>query len=181
MQFDKTSTTSEKLNLSRRIFISSAVFKYPTLKLSELTKLPVANIANNDSLLFMWTTNPHLENAIKLCNGWGFEYKTIAFIWNKMIHNPGKYTLSNCELSLVFKRGKIPQPRGARNIQQLISVPRQAHSVKPIEILNNITAMFPTQKKIELFARQKNKGWDSWGLDMFKYNPDEFILEQELA
>lgn len=26
-----------------------------------------------------------------------------------------------------------------------------------------ITKMFPTQNKIELFARQKVDGWDSWG------------------
>jgi len=181
LQFDKTSTTKENLDLSRKIFISSAAFKYPTLKLIELCKLPLSNIIKDDCLLFMWATNPQLENAIKLGNAWGFEFKTVAFIWNKMNHNPGQYTLSNCELCLVFKHGKIPTPRGARNIQQLISIPRQAHSAKPIEVLNNISSMFPTQKKIELFARQKNKGWDSWGLDMFKYNSNDFQLEQELA
>ena len=26
--------------------------------------------------------------------------------------------------------------------------------------------MFPTQKRIELFARHKPKGWDVWGLDV---------------
>jgi N6-adenosine-specific RNA methylase IME4 len=147
MQFDKTSTIKEKLDLSRKIFISSAAFKYPTLKLEELMKLPLNKIMKEDCLLFMWTTNPQLENAIKLGNAWGFQYKTIAFIWNKMSHNPGQYTLSNCELCLVFKHGKIPKPRGARNIQQLVSVPREAHSVKPIEVIKGITAMFPTQKK----------------------------------
>jgi len=181
MQFDKTSTTTEKLDLSRNIFISSASFKYPTLKLEELVKLPLNKIINNDCLLFMWTTSPHLENAIKLGKAWDFEYKTIAFIWNKMNHNPGQYTLSNCELCLVFKHGKIPRPRGARNIQQLISVPRQAHSVKPIEVIDGITAMFPTQKKIELFARRKATGWDSWGLDLSIYDPQNFQLEQERA
>jgi N6-adenosine-specific RNA methylase IME4 len=179
MQFDKTSTTTEKLNLSRKIFISSATFKYPTLKIEELMKLPLYKIMKDDCLLFMWTTNPQLENAIELGKAWGFDFKTVAFIWNKMIHNPGQYTLSNCELCLVFKHGKIPRPRGARNIQQLVSIPRQAHSVKPIEVLNGITAMFPTQKKIELFARRKNNDWDSWGLDIAKFSPEEFELEQE--
>jgi len=28
-------------------------------------------------------------------------------VWDKMVHNPGKYTLSNCELCLVFKHGRI--------------------------------------------------------------------------
>ena len=26
--------------------------------------------------------------------------------------------------------------------------------------------MFPEQKRIELFARQKTEGWDVWGLDV---------------
>lgn len=181
MQFDKTSTTKENLNLSRKIFISSASFKYPTLKLEELIKLPMNKIMKEDCLLFMWTTSPQLENAIELGRAWEFEYKTIAFIWNKMNHNPGQYTLSNCELCLVFKHGKIPRPRGARNIQQLISVPRQAHSVKPDEVLEGITAMFPSQRKIELFARRKVTGWDSWGLDIFTYDVNDFELEQEQA
>ena len=179
MQFDKTSTTKEKIDLSRKIFISSATFKYPTLKIGELMKLPLHKIMKDNCLLFMWTTSPQLENAIELGKAWGFGFKTIAFIWNKMIHNPGQYTLSNCELCLVFKHGKIPRPRGARNIQQLVSIPRQAHSIKPIEVLDGITAMFPTQKKIELFARRKSNGWDSWGLDMITFSPDDFELEQE--
>jgi N6-adenosine-specific RNA methylase IME4 len=177
LQFDKTSTSQEKLDLSRKIFISSAEFKYPTLTTSELMELPVHKIAKDDSLLFMWSTNPHLEQAIALGKAWGFDYKTVAFIWNKCNHNPGQYTLSNCELCLVFKHGRIPKPRGARNIQQLISVPRQGHSVKPIEVLNNITAMFPTQKKIELFSRRSVQGWDAWGLDLELADPDKFELE----
>ena len=51
-----------------------------------------------------------------------------VFIWNKKNHNPGKYTLSNCEFCLIFKKGKIPTPRGARNIQQLVESPRGKHS-----------------------------------------------------
>jgi len=166
LQFDKSSKSVENLDFKRPIFISSASFKYPTLKIEELMNIPVHEIAKSDSLLFMWTSNPHLAQAIELGQAWGFEYKTVAFIWDKMNHNPGKYTLSNCELCLVFKRGRIPQPRGARNIQQLVRVPRKDHSEKPIEVAHAIEKMFPTQERIELFARRKAKGWTTWGLDV---------------
>jgi N6-adenosine-specific RNA methylase IME4 len=116
----------------------------------------------------MWTTSPHLTQAIQLGEAWGFQYRTVAFIWNKMVHNPGQYTLSNCELVLVFKRGRIPTPRGARNIQQLFNIPRGKHSEKPIEIADAIERMFPSQKKIELFARRKKKGWTIWGLEALR-------------
>jgi N6-adenosine-specific RNA methylase IME4 len=165
MQFDKSGKSIEQIDLNKNIFISSASFQYPTVKTKDLMNLNVQKISADNCLLFMWSTNPHLNQAIKLGESWGFEYKTIAFIWDKQSHNPGQYTLSNCEVCLVFKKGKIPKPRGARNIQQLIKHPRSKHSEKPSIVRENIFKMFPTQSKIELFARHNNENWDSWGLE----------------
>lgn len=165
LQFDKSSTSKEDLNLSKPIFISSATFKYPTLTLAQLKELPVQSISEDDCLLFMWTSSPHLAHALELGQAWGFTYRTVAFVWDKMCHNPGKYTLSNCELCLVFKRGRIPTPRGARNVQQLIRFPRGKHSEKPRAVAEAILKMFPSQAKVELFAREALEGWDVWGLE----------------
>ena len=165
LQFDKSSKGKDKIDIKKNIFISTASFKYPTLETEELKKLDVESISDKNSLLFMWTSNPHLDQAIELGKSWGFDYKTVAFVWNKMVHNPGQYNLSYCELCLLFKKGKIPTPRGARNIKQLVEVKRAKHSKKPIEVLKNIEKMFPSQKKIELFARNKNNGWEVWGLE----------------
>jgi N6-adenosine-specific RNA methylase IME4 len=170
LQFDKSSKGAGKIDLSKNIFISSASFQYPTLKTRELMKIPVYEIAKADCLLFLWTSNPHLAQAIQLGQAWGFDYKTVAFVWDKMSHNPGKYTLSNCELCLVFKRGRIPSPRGARNIRQLVRSPRKKHSEKPLEVIQAIEKMFPTQERIELFARRATRGWSTWGLDMIIEN-----------
>lgn len=166
MQYDKTTIKSENVGFEKDIFISSASFKYPTLKLKQLMELDVKSIADDDCILFMWTTGPQMANSIRLGESWGFEYKTIAFVWDKMIHNPGRYTLSQTEFVLAFKKGKFPQPRGARNIQQMVASKRGAHSVKPTEVINGITKMFPTQEKIELFARNNYIGWDNWGLEI---------------
>lgn len=180
LQFDRSSKSVDKIDLSKNIFISSVTFKYPTLKTSELMKIPVQEIAKDDCLLFMWTSNPHLAQAIELGKVWGFEYKTVAFVWDKMNHNPGQYTLSNCEMCLVFKRGRIPRPRGARNIQQLIRVPRKEHSEKPMEVMQAIEKMFPTQERIELFARKEVKGWASWGLEVIKMGSPKWFLAQKV-
>ena len=117
----------------------------------------------------MWVTNPHLDQGIELLKSWGFKYATVAFVWDKQRVNPGFYTMSQCELCLVGKKGKIPQPRGARNVRQLVSSMRTKHSTKPAEVRTKIDLMFPTQNKIELFARQAASGWDRWGLEA----PDE--------
>ena len=166
MQYDKSSMKSENIGFEKDIFISSASFKYPTLKLSELKKLDVQQISDEDCLLFMWATGPQMANAIELGEAWGFEYKTVAFVWDKMVHNPGRYTLSQTEFVLAFKKGKFPTPRGARNVRQLVQVHRGKHSEKPMEVTEGITKMFPTQRKIELFARRITDGWDSLGLEV---------------
>ena len=141
----------------------SALSYYPTVTLNDLKLLNIIKVSADDCLLFMWATNPHLDQAIELGKTWGFEWSTVAFVWNKMNPNPGFYTMSQCELVLVFKRGKIPQPRGLRNIRQLVEVPRTRHSEKPHEVRSRIEKMFPVHNKIELFARKKFDGWDCWG------------------
>jgi N6-adenosine-specific RNA methylase IME4 len=166
MQYDKSCLKNMNVGFAKNIFISSAGFKYPTLKLSELKELDIQSISADDCLLFLWTTGPQLAYAVELGKAWGFEYKTVAFVWDKMIHNPGRYTLSQTEMCLVFKKGRIPSPRGARNIRQLLSVPRKSHSEKPAEVIEGITKMFPQQRKIELFARRNYEGWDNWGLEI---------------
>lgn len=166
MQYDKTVIKGENEGFEKKIFLSSAEFKYPTVKLKDLKKLDVSSIADDDCILFMWTTGPQMSNSIELGKAWGFEYKTVAFVWDKMMHNPGRYTLSQTEFVLAFKRGKFPQPRGARNIRQMVTVHRGSHSVKPVEVIDGITKMFPEQMKIELFARNNYIGWDNWGLEI---------------
>ena len=131
-----------------------------------MKQLAVGNIAQDNCILFMWTTGPQFANSIELGTAWGFEYKTVAFVWDKQVHNPGRYTLSQTEFVLAFKKGKFPAPRGARNVRQLISVHRGKHSEKPELVIDGITKMFPTQSKIELFARKNYTGWDNWGLEI---------------
>lgn len=171
LQYDRSGMSNNNNGWEKAIFVSSACFKYPTILTEDLKQLPVQRIAKENALLFLWTTNPHLAQAIELGKAWGFEYKTVAFVWNKMNHNPGHYTLSYCELCLLFKRGKIPTPRGARNVKQLIEAPRKKHSEKPVEVAQGIIKMFPYQSRIELFARDSQQGFDTWGLDVI--NQDE--------
>ena len=179
MQYDKSSIKTLNVGFERNVFISAANFKYPTLKPKELKELDVNSIAADDCILFMWTTGPQFANSIELGKAWGFEYKTVAFVWDKQVHNPGRYTLSQTEFVLAFKKGRFPSPRGARNVRQLLSVHRGEHSEKPEEVIDGITKMFPQQKKIELFARKNYVGWDNWGLEI-PDNKVEILSKQDM-
>jgi len=143
-----------------------SAFHYGTLKLRELKTLNIAEVADENCLLFLWATSPHLDQAIELMKAWGFQWATVGFVWNKERVNPGFYTMSQCELCLIGKKGKIPTPRGARNIRQLVHALRGKHSEKPEEVRRRIELMFPDQKKLEMFAREEIGGWDCWGDDV---------------
>ena len=56
---------------------------YPTMGIDELCTLPVADLAAPDSVLFLWATFPQLPEALRLIKAWGFQYKSVAFVWLK--------------------------------------------------------------------------------------------------
>ncbi len=56
---------------------------YPTMGIDELCALPVADLAAPDSALFLWATFPQLPEALRLIKAWGFQYKSVAFVWLK--------------------------------------------------------------------------------------------------
>lgn len=142
----------------------AAVSHYDTMHIDDIKNMDVKSIVDDkESLLFLWSSSPHLPQALDVMDAWGFSWATVAFVWDKQRVNPGFYTMSQVELCLVGKMGKIPQPRGARNVRQFISEMRGEHSSKPIEVRERIEQMFPAQRKIELFARNTAPGWDSWG------------------
>ena len=143
---------------------SAADYHYETMRDGDLGGIPVINIASDDCLLFLWATGPKMDTAITTGTAWGFKFITVGFVWEKKRTNAGHYTLSSTEFCLIFKHGRIPRPRGARNIRQFLSRSPREHSRKPYEIRQRIDQMFPKQRKIELFARGAvAPGWHAYG------------------
>ena len=143
---------------------------YPTMTTVEICNLPVKEIADDNSLLFLWAVSPNLDQAIIVGQSWGFKYITVGFVWDKQRSLPAFYTLPSCELCLIFKKGKIPQPRGDRAIKQFVSVRSGIHSEKPWIVRDSIAKMFPSQSKLEMFARSYHPGWDAWGNHTDEYD-----------
>ena len=117
--------------------------------------------------MFLWVTSPNLDVGINVLNEWGFKYKTVAFCWLKTNKDKsyfmglGGYTRANVELCLLGIKGKLK--RLNKGIRQVIVSPREKHSKKPNEIRKRILLLYGDLPRIELFARQKTKGWDVWG------------------
>lgn len=142
---------------------------YSVMNSNQICSLPINDLAKKNSVLFMWAVWSNLPEALKTITAWGFEYKTIAWVWLKMTNDMsrptiglGHYTRVNSEPCLLASKGKSI-PVAVRNELASILSPRRKHSQKPDEQYEKIERLYPNKRYLELFARQKRFGWDSWG------------------
>ena len=141
---------------------------YSTMKNNDICALPVADIAEKDSALFLWATFPKLPEALRVIEAWGFKFKTVAFVWLKQNRKAktwffglGFWTRSNAEICLFATKGK--PKRQDNSIHQFIISPIEQHSKKPDEARDKIVQLMGDLPRVELFARQTPPGWDVWG------------------
>ena len=141
---------------------------YPVMKIKDICNIPIDSIAEKDSVLLMWTTYPQLEEAFKVIAAWGFKYKTCAFTWvkvnkdNSIYMGMGRHTRANAEICLLATKGKGVKRENAGVYNTQIHN-RTKHSEKPSVFHGQIELLYGEKTRIELFARQKTKGWDVWG------------------
>jgi N6-adenosine-specific RNA methylase IME4 len=134
---------------------------YPTMSISEIAALPIREMAHDDAVLFLWVTSPLLFEAKAVIDGWGFKYKT-SMVWDKEKHNVGHYVSVRHEFILICTRGSCT-PDTAKLVDSVYHEPRTEHSHKPKYFRDLIDELYPTGRRIELFAREMTEGWDSWG------------------
>src|SRR3990167_8966934 len=151
---------------------------YNTMSKEDVAALPVAELAEDDCALFLWTCWPVLLDGIAAIESWGFTYKTCAFSWMKAdpyrlfaddktpFAGMGYWTRANTEPCLLATRGK-PKRLNA-DVRQGIIAPRREHSRKPDGIHERIERLV-AGPYIELFARQQRPGWTTWGNETNKF------------
>lgn len=157
---------------------------YPTMRLADMKKLPVADVAARNCALFMWVVGSHIAEAIDLAEAWGFSYKTDAFYWLKQrmvdaqqadlftgdIPPPrmsfGYWTRKQVEPCLLFTRGK--PSRLSKGVRQAIIEPIREHSRKPDCQYDRIEELVGGPY-LEMFSRTSRPGWESWGRDAGKF------------
>ena len=134
---------------------------YSAMTIAELCAMDVKDIAADNAVLFLWVTSPLLDECWPVIKAWGFEYKT-SFVWDKIKHNFGHYNSVRHELLLVCTRGSCT-PDTKELIDSVQTIERGEHSEKPERFREIIEQLYPTGKRIELFARKKTKGWMTYG------------------
>jgi N6-adenosine-specific RNA methylase IME4 len=139
---------------------------YPTMALEDICNMSVSEITQDEAVLFLWSTSPYLMKAFQVVEAWGFEYKA-SFVWDKIAHNVGHYNSVRHELLLICTKGScLPDKRPDGEpylLDSVQSIMRTEHSKKPEEFRDIIDMLYPSGKRVELFARDEHDGWEVWG------------------
>ncbi|VVB53353.1 Uncharacterised protein [uncultured archaeon] len=148
----------------------SATRHYPCMELEDIKDLPVADLATDDSVLFLWVINTMLQQGLDVMKAWRFEFKTVAFTWVKMNKTMpgasmgcGYWTRQNAEMCLLGTRGK--PKRKFKDVHSIIMAQRREHSRKPDQIYDRIERLLDGPY-CELFARHRRPGWTALGNDV---------------
>lgn len=126
---------------------------YSLMTIDEICALPIKKITTENSVLFLWVTSPIFEESFQVVKSWGFEYKS-SFVWDKIKHNMGHYNSLRHELLLVCTRGSC-RPDTNKLYDSFVSIERTEHSEKPKYFRELIDTLYPTGRRIEIFARKK--------------------------
>lgn len=132
---------------------------YNTLTLDEIASIPVSDWVNDQSHLYLWTTNGFLRQAFDVMEAWGFTYKT-TLTWVKPQLGLGNYFRSSTEHILFGVRGGLKTLDS--NQFNWFQARRRRHSQKPGRFFEIVETCSPGPY-LEMFARTRRFGWDSWG------------------
>ena len=135
---------------------------YECMTMNELYQLPVTNLTDDSAHLYLWFTNAFSHEAHHLMESWGFRPITII-TWVKDRIGVGWYLRGQTEHILFGVRGSLLTKRN--DISTVFHADRLKHSQKP-DIFYEIIEKMSYEPRLELFARQKRKGWDSIGFDI---------------
>ncbi len=134
---------------------------YPSMTLSDIAALPVMELSDADSHLFLWTTNRYLRDSFGIAKGWGFRHSTVL-TWCKSRRGigPGGLFANTSEFILYCRRGKPVHTQRADSTW--FQWPRARHSVKPEAFLDLVESLCPGPY-LEMFSRRPRLGWDTHG------------------
>lgn len=148
--------------------------RYETMSFEEIAALPVGDYAREKSHLYLWTPNALLPEALEIMKAWGFKYKTNV-VWFKVRKDGGPdgrgvgfYFRNVTEMILFGVKGSMRTLDPGRSQTNIIVKRKEEHSRKPIELYDIIEECSPGPY-LELFARERRKGWTSWGNEVDTY------------
>lgn len=136
-----------------------AIKHYDLMTLEHIKAMPVADLAEDNSHLYLWVINGAIREGIDVMEAWGFTYRS-PLTWIKPRFGLGQYLRQQTEHLLLGTRGHAPVKY--RGQGTWMYAPVQEHSHKPEEQYAVIERL-SDGPYLELFARRHRPGWSAWG------------------
>jgi N6-adenosine-specific RNA methylase IME4 len=137
---------------------------YPLMRLDEIKKMNVGDLAEDDCWIFLWATQKYLFDAKDVLEGWGFKYLVMS-VWQKTYGVSAGMPLYgfqwNAEFILVGYKNKPKIYPKRKLIPLVFQAENIKHSKKPDKFYEMVEVL--GEKRIDIFAREERNGWDVWG------------------
>jgi N6-adenosine-specific RNA methylase IME4 len=149
--------------LARNDPSTRGVHPYPTMRIDEVCALPVAPLAADDCVLWLWVPSMLLANGTgaRVVEAWGFSPRTIL-TWAKNKMGNGSWLRGQTEHCILAVRGKPTVT--LTNETTLLHAPVRGHSEKPPEFYDLVESLCPAPRYADLFSRYRhNERWDCHG------------------
>lgn len=152
--------------------------RYGTMTLEDIVALPVHRLAAPTCHLYLWVPNALIADGMRVLEAWGFTYKT-NLIWYKIRKDGGPdrrgvgfYFRNVTEMILFGIKGQNARTlQPGRTQPNIILSQKREHSRKPDETYDLIEQC-SKGPYLELFARNKRKGWSQWGDELQSHSSD---------
>lgn len=156
----------------------TAKLPYQSMTEERIAAFDWSRFMGKDCIVFSWVTGPKLDVALRCGERWkahGLHFQGIPYVWVKTKKDGTPIGAAGprprlvkplTEMVLAYsttpKRRTFPLLTEAQ--PQTVFSPKPAkHSRKPAIVRDLIVELLGDRPRIELFARERVEGWDSWG------------------
>jgi len=150
---------------------------YSVMSVGDIRELPIATLADEQCLCFLWTTQKFLFHSKDILEVWGFKH-LLTMVWEKTYGKSAGMPLYgfrwNGEFILVGYKTKPPLWPKRKLIPAVFQAENIRHSQKPDKFYHMIECL--GARRIDVFARNHRFGWDVWGNEV--ENTIEFNIER---
>ena len=156
---------SEKSAFSKKHNENEIPIPYETMTVEEIKALNVADFADENCELYLWTTQKYLPDAFEVLKAWGFKYcQTLTWCKTPMGTGQGGVYCPTTEFLLLGRKGKMPKVKRIDTTWWNVKRTNK-HSKKP-EFFQELIETVSDAPRLEMFARRKRVGWDIWGNEL---------------
>lgn len=136
------------------------VLDYPTMSLDDIKSLPISNLSEDNSIIFLWTIQKYIPTSYSIIEQWGFRYR-LTITWDKangIVLGGFHY---RTEFVVVGVKGHWNTFMEKPAMPSVFTAKSPYHSAKPNEFYT-MAGNFG-EPRLDMFARKKRDDWDCWG------------------